>query len=57
MQIETICMNCQILFSGKNKKKKNFSMLYMSAEIFSQKTLSGTGTLPGEAIVTTVKLI
>ena len=24
--LETICMNCQSLFSGKNKKKKYFKM-------------------------------
>ena len=31
--METICMKCQILFSGENKKKY-FNML--SAEFFSQ---------------------
>ena len=30
---ETICMKCQILFSGKNKKK-DFEMVY--AEFFTQ---------------------
>ena len=32
--LETVCIKCQILFSGKNKKKKNFKMLL--AEIFTQ---------------------
>ena len=34
MQIETIRMKCQILFTGEKKKKKYFKM--SSAEIFTQ---------------------
>ena len=34
----TICMNCQILFSGKKKKKKKFKM--SSAEMFWPRVLS-----------------
>ena len=32
--MDTICMNCQILFSGENKKKKYLKL--SSAEIFTQ---------------------
>ena len=34
LQIETICMRCQILFSGQDKKKKYFKR--SSAENFTQ---------------------